>query len=134
MSPAVVLPDVAAAICASVLPDWSSVVSAELVTPRYDAAASRSSDGPCPWPPGPCSGAVLATAAVKRAVRPAISVSACACVSLPAVTAALISAVSCVTSAAIRPAVVLPDVAAATWASVLPDWRSVMSAAFVTPR
>ena len=73
MSPAVDLPLVAAATCASVLPAWSCVRRLAVVEPRYVAAAARSSFGaPGPWPkppgPGPPAGRVPLTKSVKRCV------------------------------------------------------------------
>ena len=71
---------------------------------------------------------------VIRSFRLAVSWSAWAWVSVPAVTAASRSDFRAATSAAIRPDDDLPLVALATWASVLPDWRSVCRSLWLRPR
>ena len=90
---------------------------------------------PCPGPPffpplpGPIAPRTESTSAVTRAVRPDLSVVACATVNFPAVTAASISFVFAATRAVIKAAFFAPAIVP----SVSPAARRVLIVAASMP-
>ncbi len=91
----------------------------------------RAAAEPPPGPPGPPVWVSLISWS-SRSGRAARSLSSCACVRRPAVTAASRSVLAAAVRAALRPSTVLP-LSVATVASVLPASSCVRSCALVTP-